>query len=169
MKEFQKLSVGELVQRLRDLRDRPECNFNPPAWMLDESRIETACLSAEEQQEWAECVCKSMRSIVAMTYLIECAERWGMREGERVFKCGDVSLGLTQDLIENILTVHVESALIERQPEEKYLAVFQFYQANEQRQERDGYSWFSDFLDDLLIDVANRLRSGETPHQPTFH
>lgn len=169
MKNDEKMSVSEMVRRLKELKDRPETNFNPPEWMLDESRTENDSLTAEEQQQWAECICKSMRSIVAMTYLIECAERWGFRDGERVFKCGDTSLGLTQELIENILVVHVEATLIERQPVEKHLAVFQFYQADDQRRERDGYSWFSDFLDDLLIGVVKRLRSGEMPQQPTFH
>jgi len=169
MKNAEKLSVSEMVKRLRDLKDRPEINFNPPAWMMDESRRGNDSLTAEEQHEWAECVCKSMRSIVAVTYLIECAERWGLRDGERVFKYGATTLGLTQELIENIFAFHVEAALIERQPEERYLAVFRFYQADDQLRERAGYSWFCDFLDDLLIDVANKLSSGETPQQPTFH
>lgn len=169
MKNAEKNSVSEMVKRLRDLKDCPEKNFNPPAWMLDESRTGKDSLTADEQHEWAECVCKSMRSIVAMTYLIKCAERWGLLDGERVFKCGATTLGLTQELIENIIAVHVEAALIERQPEERYLAVFRFYQADDQRREREGYSWFCDFLDDLLINVANKLINGETPQQPTFH
>lgn len=169
MKDFRDLSVSDLVQRLKALKDRPECNFNPPAWMLDESRIGSDPLTPEEQQDWAECVCKSMRSIVASTFLIECVERWGTREGERVFKCGNISLGLTQALIENVLIVHVETPLMEHHQDQRYLAVFHFYQANEQRRATDGYSWFRCFLDDVFTAVASQLNSGEPYEQPTFH
>ncbi|HBN5674211.1 TPA: hypothetical protein L3G27_003979, partial [Citrobacter freundii] len=125
---------------------------------------------AAEQHEWAEIICKHMRGTVALTYLIECEKRWGLRDGEYQFKTGEFVFGLTRQLIENLLIEHVEGALIEQKPQERYLAVFQFYSANDQRLKEDGHSWFSSFLDEMFIDLAVRLRVGEAiPVQHILH
>ncbi|WP_341769189.1 hypothetical protein [Citrobacter freundii] len=127
-------------------------------------------LTAAEQHEWAEIICKHMRGTVALTYLIECEKRWGLRDGEYQFKTGEFVFGLTRQLIENLLIEHVEGALIEQKPQERYLAVFQFYSANDQRLKEDGHSWFSSFLDEMFIDLAVRLRVGEAiPVQHILH
>lgn len=144
--------------------------MNFPAWMMDEKRSGDHELTAAEQHEWAETVCQSMRSTVALTYLIECEKRWGLRDGEYQFKTGEFVFGLTRQLIENLLIEHVEGALIEQKPQERYLAVFQFYSANDQRLKEDGHSWFSGFLDEMFMDLAVRLRVGEAiPVQHILH
>ncbi|KAA5923430.1 hypothetical protein F3I27_23115 [Pantoea sp. Bo_2] len=162
MNDIEKAQVARLVSRLEDLKARSNGTFNPPAWMLDKNRYGKNSLTPQEQQEWAESVSHSMRSTVALSYLIECGNRWGMRDGQHVFRAGNTALGLTRELIENVLIVHVENAILSEQPEQKYLAVYLFYARNDEEKERRGYSWFSDFLDDLFIDVAAQLRAGET-------
>ncbi|EKN0851194.1 hypothetical protein PWF49_000205 [Salmonella enterica] len=161
-------NVKQLVARLKEIQQ--QSNVTIPAWMLDENRYGKGALTLDEQHEWAETVCQSMRSTVALTYLIECEKRWGLRDGEYQFKTGEFVFGLTRELIENLLIEHVEGALLEQKPQERYLAVFQFYSANDQRLKEDGHSWFSGFLDEMFMDLAVRLRVGEAiPVQHIFH
>lgn len=161
-------NIKQLVARLKDIHERTGMNF--PAWMMDEKRSGDHELTAAEQHEWAEIICKHMRGTVALTYLIECEKRWGLRDGEYQFKIGEFVFGLTRQLIENLLIEHVEGALIEQKPQERYLAVFQFYSANDQRLKEDGHSWFSGFLDEMFMDLAVRLRVGEAiPVQHILH
>ena len=168
MKNDENKNVKELVERLREIQKNSDVAF--PDWMLDENRYGEGELTAEEQHEWAETVVKSMRGTVALLYLISCEKRWGLREGEYQFKNREFTFGLTRELIENLLIEHVEGALIEQKPQERYLAVFQFYHANDQRLKADGHSWFTDFLDDIFVDLAARLRAGEvTPDQHILH
>ncbi|HDT6545817.1 TPA: hypothetical protein QFT03_002801 [Kluyvera ascorbata] len=161
-------NVKQLVARLKEIQEQSGTHI--PSWMLDENRYGKGALTAEEQHEWAETVCHSMRGTVALLYLIECEKRWGLRNGEYQFKTGEFVFGLTRELIENILIKYVEDVLIEQKPQERYLAVFQFYSANDQRLKEDGHSWFAEFLDDMLADLASRLRAGEaTPVQHILH
>lgn len=161
-------NIKQLVARLKEIQQ--QSNVTIPAWMLDENRYGKGALTLDEQHEWAETVCQSMRSTVALTYLIECEKRWGLRDGEYQFKTGEFVFGLTRELIENLLIKYVEDVLIEQKPQERYLAVFQFYSANDQRLKEDGHSWFAEFLDDMLVDLADRLRAGEvTPVQHILH
>lgn len=161
-------NVKQLVARLKDIHERTGMNF--PAWMMDEKRSGDHELTVAEQHEWAEIICKHMRGTVALTYLIECEKRWGLRDGEYQFKTGEFVFGLTRQLIENLLIEHVEGALIEQKPQERYLAVFQFYSANDQRLKEDGHSLFSGFLDEMFMDLAVRLRVGEAiPVQHILH
>ncbi len=157
MNDIEKALVARMVARLEDLKARSGGTFNPPAWMLDKNRYGKSALTLKEQQEWAEAVCQSMRSTVALSYLIECGNRWGLRDVENVFKTCTTVLGLTRELIENILITRVESAILAEEPDQKYLAVYLFYARNDEATDHRGYSWFSDFLDDLLIDVAAQL------------
>ncbi|EAV2089813.1 hypothetical protein EXF37_05690 [Salmonella enterica] len=161
-------NIKQLVARLKDIHERTGMNF--PAWMMDENRSGDHELTADEQHEWAETICHSMRGTVALLYLIECEKRWGLRDGEYQFKTGEFVFGLTRKLIENLLIEHVEGTLIEQKPQERYLAVFQFYSANDQRLKEDGHSWFAEFLDDIFTDLATRVRAGEvTPVQHILH
>ncbi|HAT3814143.1 hypothetical protein RQN31_24340 [Citrobacter freundii] len=153
-------NIKQLVARLKDIHERTGMNF--PAWMMDEKRSGDHELTAAEQHEWAEIICKHMRGTVALTYLIECEKRWGLRDGEYQFKTGEFVFGLTRQLIENLLIEHVEGALLEQKPQERYLAVFQFYSANDQRLKEDGHSWFAEFLDEIFVDLAAQLRTGKT-------
>lgn len=161
-------NVKQLVARLKEMQEQSGTHI--PAWMLDENRYGKGTLTTEEQHEWAETVCHSMRGTVALLYLIKCENRWGLRDGEYQFKTGEFVFGLTRELIENLLIKYIEDVLIEQKPQERYLAVFQFYSANEQRLKEDGHSWFAEFLDDMLVDLAEQLRAGEaTPVQHILH
>jgi len=161
-------NVKQLVHRLKEMQE--QSGMHIPAWMLDENRYGKDVLTAEEQHEWAETVVQSMRGTVALLYLISCENRWGLRNDEYQFKTGEFAFGLTRELIENLLIKRVESALIEHKPKERYLAVFQFYYANDQLMKADGSSWFTDFLDEIFMDVASRLRAGEAaPVQNILH
>jgi len=72
-------------------------------------------------------------------------------------------------LIENVLIQHVESPILETQ-EERFLAVYQFYSANDERLTDSGEDWFTNFIDEVLMDVAARLRSGTgAPAKPSIH
>ncbi|HEE0139742.1 TPA: hypothetical protein R8G72_000817 [Citrobacter youngae] len=168
MVESKNGNVKQLVARLKEIQEQSGTHI--PAWMLDENRYGKGELTLDEQHEWAETVCQSMRSTVALTYLIECEKRWGLRDGEYQFKTGEFVFGLTRELIENLLIEHVEGALIEQKPQERYLAVFKFYSTNDQRMKDDGHSWFAEFLDDIFTDLATRVRAGEvTPVQHILH
>ncbi|MFH2893688.1 hypothetical protein [Klebsiella pneumoniae] len=161
-------SIKRLVARLKDIHERTGMNF--PAWMMDENRSGDHELTAAEQHEWAEIICESMRGTVALLYMIECEKRWWLREGEYVFRSEERVLGLTRALIENVLIKYVEEDLLLHKPTERYMAVFQFYWANEQRVQAGEASWFNEFLDGIFLDVARRLRAGEKPPvKPILH
>ncbi|MFS9417624.1 hypothetical protein [Citrobacter sp. C411] len=161
-------NVKQLVARLKEIQG--QSGTHVPDWMLDENRYGKGDLTLDEQHEWAETICQSMRTTVALLYLIECEKRWGLRDGEYQFKTGEFVFSLTRELIENLLVEHVEGALIEQKPQEQYLAVFQFYSANDQRMKENGHSWFSGFLDEMFMDLAVRLRVGEAiPVQHILH
>lgn len=161
-------NIKRLVARLKDIHERTGMNF--PAWMMDENRSGDHELTAAEQHEWAEIICESMRGTVALLYLIECEKRWGLREGEYVFRSEERVLGLTRPLIENVLIKYVEEGLLLHKPTERYMAVFQFYWANDQRVQAGEESWFNEFLDGIFLDVARRLRAGEKPPvKPILH
>lgn len=159
--------VKLLVARLKEMQERTGQKF--PEWMLDENRFGKGSLTLAEQQEWAETCCRSMRGTVAMLYLIECEKRWGLRDGEYQFNTGNTVIGLTRELIESVLIQHVETPLLETK-KERFLAVYQFYSANDERLADREEDWFADFLDDVFIDVAARMRSGESsPVKPSIH
>lgn len=161
-------NIKRLVARLKDIHERTGMNF--PAWMMDENRSGDHELTAAEQHEWAEIICESMRGTVALLYLIECEKRWGLRDGEYVFRSEENVLGLTRALIENVLIKYVEEDLLLHKPTERYMAVFQFYWANGQRVQAGEASWFNEFLDGIFLDVARRLRAGEKPPvKPILH
>ncbi|MFG0647463.1 hypothetical protein [Leclercia adecarboxylata] len=152
-------NVKQLVNRLKEMQEQSGTHI--PAWMLDENRYGKDQLTDEEQHEWAETVVQSMRGTVALLYLISCENRWGLRNGEYQFKTEEFTFGLTRELIENLLIKHVECALIEHKPKERYLAVYQFYYANDQRLKEVGHSWFTEFLDEIFVDLAAQLRTGK--------
>lgn len=159
-------NIKRLVARLKDIHERTGMNF--PAWMMDENRSGDHELTAAEQHEWAEIICESMRGTVALLYLIECEKRWGLRDGEYVFRSEENVLGLTRALIENVLIKYVEEDLLLHKPTERYMAVFQFYWANDQRVQAGEASWFNEFLDGIFLDVARRLRAGEKPPEKSI-
>ena len=168
MKNDESTNVKELVERLREIQKQSDITI--PSWMLDENRYGKGELTDEEQHEWAETIVQSMRGTVALLYLISCENRWGIKAGEYQFKTGEFAFGLTRELIENLLVEHVEGSLIEHKPMERYLAVFQFYSADFQSLKEDGNSWFTAFLDEMFVDLANRLRAGEAaPVQHILH
>lgn len=168
MKNDESTNVKELVKRLREIQKQSDITI--PGWMLDENRYGKGELTDEEQHEWAETVVQSMRGTVALLYLISCENRWGLRNGEYQFKTGEFAFGLTRELIENLLIEHVERALIEHRPQEQYLAVFRFYYIEDQRVKDGGQPWCSSFLDEIFVDLAFRLRTGETmPVKPVMH
>lgn len=163
-----KENVKHLVARLKEMQKQSGTHL--PEWMLDENRYARGCLTSEEQHEWAETICHSMRGTVALLYLIECEKRWGLRDGEYQFRTGEFAFSLTRELIESLLIEHVEGALIEHKPQERFIAVYQFYHASDLRMKEDGCSWFSGFLDDIFVDLAARLRAGEKlPVKPILH
>lgn len=168
MTDHDKENVKQLVARLKEIQKQSDVTI--PGWMLDENRYGKGSLTLEEQHEWAQTVVQSMRGTVALLYLISCEKRWGLREGEYQFKNGEFTFGLTKELIENLLIEHVEGALLEHKPNERYLAVFQFYSANDQRLKEDGHSWFGGFLDEIFVDLAARIRTDEVmPTEHTLH
>ncbi|MFZ5295138.1 hypothetical protein ACOY7G_07760 [Enterobacter bugandensis] len=99
-----------------------------------------------------------------------CAElkRWGLREGEYVFRSEETVLGLTRALIENVLIKYVEEDLFRHKPTEHFMTVFHFYWANDQRIQAGEPSWFNEFLDGIFLDVARRLRAGEKPPEKSI-
>ncbi|MGG6196179.1 hypothetical protein ACQV2B_19125 [Pantoea allii] len=158
MNDIEKANVARMIDRLEDLKRRSNGSFNPPAWMLDKTRYGKGSLTNDEMHEWAETICQSIRTTVALNYLLRCAKKWGYVNGEGVFKSGNDFLGINEVLIENILISKVEHELIELNPEERYISVYQFYAANENNHLDPDNSWFTSFLDGVLTEVANKLR-----------
>lgn len=145
--------------------------FTPPAWMLDEGRIiDSTPLTPQEQQEWAECVCKSMRSCEALLYLIDCEERWGLRDGYGQFVNGDIAMAISKETIELLLQTHFESELIAENPQQRYLAVFEFYRAENIRREA-GERWMRDLIDEMFRQMAGDIRANgyQMPTPPAGH
>lgn len=168
MKNTENTNVKYLVARLKEIQEHSDIAI--PEWMLDENRYGSGSLTLEEQHEWAETVVHSMRGTVALLYLIECEKRWGLREGEYVFKSEKEVLGLTRALIENVLIQYVEEDLLRYKPTERYIAVFQFYSANNQHTQAGEASWFNEFLDGIFLDVACQFRSGRSiPEKQILH
>lgn len=170
MNDIEKASVARLVERLESLVKRSNGTFNPPAWMLDKNRYGKGSLSPEEMQEWSECVCGAMRANVALRYLIECAERWGKVEDKHIFKSGIYNFVINQEMLECALKVHVEKTLLE-ESEDKYISVYQFYSRNEAEKESKGYCWFSDFFDDMFIEIIRKLKDSRSANDdnPVIH
>ncbi|EIH9537428.1 hypothetical protein [Escherichia coli] len=168
MSNSRKENIKQLVARLKDVKERS--GFAVPEWMLDEGRYDKDALTPEEQMEWAETIVPHVRASTALLYLIECDKRWGLREGKYQFKNGEHVFEITQQLIESVLIKYVEEELIAHKPQERYIAVYQFYHSNDSQVRENGQSWFNQFLDDMFIDLAARLRAGgELPVKPIVH
>jgi|GEM_PF-500267 len=169
MNDIRKAKTKRHIEKLQAMKSRSGGKFNPPEWIFDENRYEQGCLSPQEMQEWAECVCGTMRSSVALRYQIECNERWGMSNGHHVFKDGNVTLEVNEALLENILIKYVESPILGEKPDELYIAVFHFYQRTEEER-GEGKGWFSQFFDGMFIDLASDIRKGKKPGiKPAIH
>lgn len=168
MNNSRKENIKQLVARLKDVKERS--GFAVPEWMLDEGRYDEDALTPEEQMEWAETIVPHVRASTALLYLIECDKRWGLREGKYQFKNGEHVFEISQQLIESVLIKYVEEELIAHKPQERYIAVYQFYHSNDSQVRENGQSWFNHFLDDIFIDLAVRLRAGgELPVKPIVH
>lgn len=170
MNDIEKANVARLVERLESLVKRSNDTFNPPAWMLDKNRYGKGSLSKEEMQEWSECVCGAIRANVALRYLIKCAERWGKVEDMHIFKSGIYKFVINQDMLESALKVHVEKTLLE-ESKNKYISVYQFYARNEAEKEAKGYCWFSDFFDEMFIEIIRKLKDSHLANEdnPVIH
>lgn len=163
----EKSEVKMLVEKLKDMQERTGNKF--PEWMLDENRFGKGALTGAEMHEWAEACCRSMRGTVAMLYLIKCEKRWGLRDGQYQFRTGNTTLELTRELVEKVLIQQVETPLLETKLE-RFIAVYQFYSANDELLTETGKDWFAELLDDVFIDVADRLRAGEKASvKPSIH
>lgn len=163
----EKNEVKQLVEKLKDMQERSGNKF--PEWMLDENRFGKGALTDAEMHEWAEACCRSMRGTVAMLYLIKCEKRWGLRDGQYQFRTGNTTLELTRELVESVLIQQVETPLLETKLE-RFIAVYQFYSANDELLTETGKDWFAEFLDDVFIDVADRLRASEKASvKPSIH
>ncbi|MDI7502912.1 hypothetical protein [Cronobacter dublinensis] len=168
MNDSRKENIKHLVARLKDIKERT--SFSVPQWMLDESRFDKDALTSDEQMEWAETIVPHVRAITALLYLIECDKRWGVREGKYHFKNDEHVFEVTQQLIENVLIKYVEEPLIAQKTQERYIAVYQFYHSKDSQVRENGQSWFNQFLDDIFIDLAARLRAGGiTKCMPGLH
>ncbi|EPN9526941.1 hypothetical protein ACT5AM_001604 [Cronobacter malonaticus] len=158
MNDSKKENIKHLVARLKDIKERT--GFSVPEWMLDESRYDKDALTPEEQMEWAETIVPHVRTSTALLYLIECDKRWGLREGKYQFKNGEHVFEITQQLIESVLIKYVEEPLLAHKPQERYITVYQFYHSMDSQVRENGESWFNQFLDEVFIDLAARLRAG---------
>ncbi|SAI93525.1 hypothetical protein [Enterobacter hormaechei] len=167
MKSTESTNVKDLVARLKEIQEHSDITI--PEWMLDEQRYGNGSLTLEEQHEWAETVVHSMRGTAALLYLIQCEKRWGLREGAYQFRSGEFVFGLTRELIESVLIEHVENTLLETRTD-RYIAVYQFYSANDQQRNETGWDWFTDILDEIFTSLADRLRGGDSlPEKQLLH
>ena len=152
--KHENMTVTQLIQILKE--KVPDC----PAWMLDESRMNDEALTHQELMEFAECMVKRQRYIQAAKYLIYCKERFGLdANGDYQFSYKNLGIYLDVEVIETLLIHQIERLLLEKNPEEKYIALWRFYTNNETKETETGITWLFDFIDDVFINSFQLLSS----------
>lgn len=160
-----KMSLEQMVEYMKSN------NSNVPDWLLDINRLNSGAeLSRDEMLEYAEFFCSQARSVEALTYLIECEKRFGLAaNGGHIFVHGNVIMPIERHLIEVLLQCQIESVILEKSPDERYISVMRFYLGDRQKREQEGSTWMIDFIDEVLISGSKFLISGEIPPAKEMH
>ncbi|CNE05408.1 Uncharacterised protein [Yersinia pseudotuberculosis] len=142
-----------------------------PGWLIDGCLTRpTEPLTDNEYQEFAEYYCKQIRSVEALTYLVECKGRFGMdMQGGAIFRHENIVMQIDQQVIETLLQHQIETALMEERPAERYLAVMKFYMGDRLNQAQNGSTWMRDFIDSVFIEGVRAICQGETEPTKNLH
>ncbi len=142
-----------------------------PGWLIDGCLTRPAePLTDSELQEFAELYCKQIRSIEALTYLVECKRRFGVdMQGGAIFRHEKIVMQIDQQVIETLLQHQIETALLEERPAERYLAVMKFYMGDRLNQAQNGSTWMRDFIDSVFIEGVKALFQGKAEPTKNFH
>ncbi|CNI72538.1 Uncharacterised protein [Yersinia pekkanenii] len=142
-----------------------------PGWLIDGCLTRpTEPLTDNEYQEFAEHYCKQIRSVEALTYLVECRSRFGMdMQGGAIFRHENIVMQIDQQVIETLLQHQIETVLMEERPAERYLAVMKFYMGDRLNQAQNGSTWMRDFIDSVFIEGVKAIFQGEAEPTKNLH
>uniref|UniRef100_UPI003F67EE67 hypothetical protein n=1 Tax=Salmonella enterica TaxID=28901 RepID=UPI003F67EE67 len=76
---------------------------------------------------------------------------------------------IDQNVIELLLIHQVEKALMELEPEDKYITPMRFYAGQDADWEKHGSTWLFDFIDSVFINGAKELESLFNDCDKTMH
>lgn len=160
-----KMSLEQMVGYMKS------SGTHAPDWLLDINRLNSGAeLSRDEMLEYAECFCSQARSVEALTYLIECEERFGLAaNGEHIFVHGNVIMQIDKGVIETLLQCQIEAMILEKRSADRYISVMQFYLDDRLKRAEEGSTWMVDFIDEVLISGSKFLISGEIPPAKEMH
>lgn len=146
--------IRNIIDRIKDVPGIPE-------WMLDKNKYDAdEKLTAEEMFEFAEFHTKQLRVNAALNYINYCADRFGFGEnGERIFCAPGLLIEIDLNVIELLLIHQVEKALMELEPEDKYIPPMHFYAGQDADREKHGSTWLFDFIDSVFIEGANEFKN----------
>lgn len=142
-----------------------------PDWLINGCLTRPAePLTDSEFQEFAELYCKQVRSIEALSYLVECKRRFGSdMQGGAIFRHEKIIMQIDQRVIETLLQHQIETALLEGRPTERYVAVMKFYMGDRLNQAQNGSTWMRDFIDSVFIEGVKALFQGEVEPTKNLH
>ena len=160
-----KMSLKQMVEYMKS------SGTHVPEWLLDINRLSSgAKLSRDEMLEYAEFFCSQARSVEALTYFIECEERFGLAaNGEHIFVHGNVIMQIDKGVIETLLQCQIEAMILEKRSADRYISVMQFYLDDRLKRAQEGSTWMIDFIDEVLISGSKFLISGEIPPAKEMH
>lgn len=127
---------------------------NAPRFLLNKERLETNSppLTDAEKLEYAKYSINSYRKIIAGEYLLSCFERFGPGvTSTYAFRHENNIIALDEEVIKTLLTHQIEKVILEKRPNEGYLALWRFYVSNDQHEKSTGEKWMQNFIDDVFI------------------
>lgn len=125
-----------------------------PKFLLDKKRLETNSppLTDGEKLEYAKYSINNYRGIIAGEYLLSCFERFGAGvTSTYAFRHENNIIALDDEVIKTLLAHQIEKVILERRPNDGYLALWQFYVSNDQHEKDTGEKWMQNFIDDVFI------------------
>ncbi len=134
---------------------------NAPSFLLDEERLETnPPLTDAEKLEYAKYSINNHKAIIAGEYLLSCFKRFGPGVIDTyAFRHGDNVIAIDDEVINTLLTHQIDNAILNKRPNDGYLALWRFYVGNDRHEKETGEKWMQNFIDNVFINGANLLIS----------
>ncbi|WP_334473549.1 hypothetical protein [Arsenophonus sp. PmNCSU2021_1] len=125
--------------------------LNYPSWLDDYSRFkpDAAPLSHDEHMEGLKCLTAMVRRNIALKYIISCHDRFGFKD---IFVYENTVTEVNKELIENVLVCQIEKSTLNENPDEKYIAVLNFYFADSSAKEKKLSPWMQHLIDAYFIE-----------------
>ncbi|RXA96923.1 hypothetical protein [Yersinia sp. 2105 StPb PI] len=168
----QKINTGlKDMDREQLIEHAKASGIDVPDWLINGCLTRPVePLADSELQEFAELYCKQVRSVEALTYLVECKRRFGSdMQGGVIFRHEKIIMQIDLQVIETLLQHQIETVLLEERPTERYVAVMKFYMGDRLNQAQNGSTWMRDFIDSVFIEGVNALFRGEVEPTKNLH